>query len=134
MEAGAPAASSKAHDAPAIRPGFWEDFTRFLGRREVLPLLLVTPVLVFFIVWNLIPTLWLLGLGFYRFSLTSGRPPRFAGLYNYQNILNDAGIWFDLSRTFIFVFLRRRAGDFVRHGPRASVLEQPPAAGTADRA
>ena len=75
----------------------------FLGRRSVLPLLLLMPVLVFFIVWNVIPTLWLLGLGFYRFSLTSGHPPRFAGLYNYESILGDAGVWIDLSRTFIFV-------------------------------
>lgn len=97
--------SDQSHDAPAVKQGAWEDFTRFLGRRDVLPLLLLLPVLIFFIVWNLIPTLWLLGLGFYRFSLTSGRPPRFAGLYNYQNIFNDAGTWFDLSRTFIFVFV-----------------------------
>jgi multiple sugar transport system permease protein len=104
METGAPAAFTPTRDAPAAKKGFWEDFARFLGRREILPLLLLLPVLIFFIVWNLIPTLWLLGLGFYRFSLTSGRPPRFAGLYNYRNILSDAGIWFDLSRTFIFVF------------------------------
>ena len=99
-----PAAASEARPSPAARQGIWDGFTRFLGRRDVLPLILLLPVLVFFIVWNLIPTLWLLGLGFYRFSLTSGRPPRFAGLYNYQTILNDAGIWFDLSRTFLFVF------------------------------
>ena len=80
-------------------------FAAFLGRREVLPLVLLMPVLVFFIVWNVIPTLWLLGLGFYRFSLTSGRPPVFSGWYNYASILNDAGVWFDLSRTFVFVFL-----------------------------
>jgi multiple sugar transport system permease protein len=104
MKPGAPVALSQSRDAPAVEQGVWEGFTRFLGRREVLPILLLLPVLIFFIVWNLIPTLWLLGLGFYRFSLTSGRPPRFAGLYNYQNILNDAGIWFDLSRTFLFVF------------------------------
>jgi multiple sugar transport system permease protein len=105
MEVGAPVALTQSRDAPAAQSGLWEGFTRFLGRREVLPLLLLLPVLIFFIVWNLIPTLWLLGLGFYRFSLTSGRPPRFAGLYNYQNIFNDAGTWFDLSRTFIFVFV-----------------------------
>lgn len=105
MAAGLPSASRELRDAPAVKQGSWEDFTRFLGRREVLPLLLLLPVLIFFIVWNLIPTLWLLGLGFYRFSLTSGHPPRFAGLYNYQNIFNDAGTWFDLSRTFIFVFV-----------------------------
>jgi multiple sugar transport system permease protein len=77
----------------------------FFGRRTVLPTLLIAPVLLFFIVWNTIPTLWLLGLSFYRFSLTSGRPPIFSGWYNYRSILDDAAIWFDLSRTFIFVVL-----------------------------
>lgn len=86
--------------APVRRSG---GFLAFLGRRSVLPLLLLMPVLLFFIIWNVIPTLWLLGLGFYRFSLTSGHPPRFAGLYNYRSILNDAGVWLDLSRTFVFV-------------------------------
>jgi multiple sugar transport system permease protein len=104
MKPGAPATLSPSRDAPAARFAFWECFTRFLGRREVLPLLLLLPVLIFFIVWNVIPTLWLLGLGFYRFSLTSGHPPRFAGLYNYRAIFDDSGIWLDLSRTFLFVF------------------------------
>ena len=104
MEPGAPATINQSRDAPVASTGPWEGFTRFLGRRDVLPFLLLAPVLIFFIVWNLIPTLWLLGLGFYRFSLTSGRPPRFAGLYNYRSILNDSGVWIDLSRTFLFVF------------------------------
>ncbi len=103
MADGLPAAATVAgspDSAPTLRQG---GFLRFLGQRRVLPLLLLLPVLVFFVVWNLIPTLWLLGLGFYRFSLTSGHPPRFAGLYNYRTILDDAGVWIDLSRTFIFV-------------------------------
>lgn len=83
--------------------GALSGFVQFLGRREVLPLLLLLPVLVFFIIWNTIPTLWLLGLSFYRFSLTSGRPPIFAGFYNFRSILADSGVWFDLSRTFLFV-------------------------------
>jgi multiple sugar transport system permease protein len=76
-----------------------------VGQRRFLPLLLLAPVLVFFIIWNTIPTLWLLGLSFYRFSLTSGRPPIFAGFYNYITIFNDIGVWLDLSRTFLFVVL-----------------------------
>ncbi len=95
------AVSSGRAFAPGRRPGLLAVF----GRREILPTLLIAPVLIFFIVWNTIPTLWLLGLSFYRFSLTSGRPPIYAGLYNYTTILNDAGTWFDLSRTFIFVVL-----------------------------
>ena len=76
-----------------------------LGSPAVLPTLLIAPVLVLFIVWNTLPTLWLLGLSFYRFSLTSGRPPIFAGAYNYRAIFNDVEVWFALSRTFVFVLL-----------------------------
>jgi multiple sugar transport system permease protein len=82
-----------------------QSFAEFLGRKEVMPFLLLVPVLVFFIIWNTIPTLWLLGLSFYRFSLTSGRPPHFAGLYNFASILNDSEVWLGLSRTFLFVIL-----------------------------
>lgn len=88
---------------PVTVSGRGGGFTRFLGRRTVLPGLLLIPVLTFFIVWNTIPTLWLLGLSFYRFSLTSGRPPIYAGWLNFRNILNDAGIWLDLSRSLMFV-------------------------------
>ncbi len=83
----------------------WGSLLAFLGRRSMLPTVLIAPVLLFFIIWNTIPTLWLLGLSFYRFSLTSGRPPIFAGWYNYFSIFNDAAIWSGLSRTFVFVVL-----------------------------
>ncbi|MGH7084244.1 MAG: carbohydrate ABC transporter permease, partial [Acetobacteraceae bacterium] len=95
------AAASRRTLASRRKPGL----LTFFGRREVLPAVLICPVLIFFIVWDTIPTLWLLGLSFYRFSLTSGRPPIFSGFYNYTSILNDAATWFDLSRTFIFVLL-----------------------------
>ncbi|MCB8874362.1 carbohydrate ABC transporter permease [Acidisoma silvae] len=93
--------ASKASSPPRRR----QSFTEFLGRREVMPFLLLVPVLIFFIIWNTIPTLWLLGLSFYRFSLTSGRPPIFAGFYNFDSILNDSAVWLGLSRTFLFVIL-----------------------------
>lgn len=89
----------------ASSPRKRQSFAEFLGRRDVMPFLLLVPVLVFFIIWNTIPTLWLLGLSFYRFTLTSGRPPIFAGLYNFTSILNDAEVWLGLSRTFLFVIL-----------------------------
>jgi len=74
-----------------------------LASRRLLPTLLLMPVLVFFLIWNTIPTLWLLGLSFYRYSLTSGRPPIFAGTYNFISLLEDSEVWFGLSRTFLFV-------------------------------
>ncbi|KQT86160.1 sugar ABC transporter permease [Aurantimonas sp. Leaf443] len=75
----------------------------FETRRSLVPALLA-PVLVFFIVFNTIPTLWLLGLSFYNFSLTGGTPPDFVGLRNFVQIFNSKNaIWYDLSRTFTFV-------------------------------
>jgi len=77
---------------------------RILNDRRALVFMLLAPVLSFFIVFNTIPTLWLLGLSFYNYSLTSGMPPEFIGFTNFVQIFyNKNGIWGDLSRTFIFV-------------------------------
>jgi multiple sugar transport system permease protein len=74
--------------------------------RTRLTVSLLAPVLLFFVVFNTIPTLWLLGLSFYNYSLTSGMPPEFIGFRNFVQIFNNRnGIWFDLSRTFLFVGL-----------------------------
>lgn len=74
--------------------------------RGVLVVSLLTPVLTFFFVFNTIPTLWLLGLSFYDYSLTSGTPPHFIGFRNFIQIFNNRnGIWADLARTFMFVGL-----------------------------
>lgn len=76
-----------------------------LSDRRWLPMLLVTPVLVFFLIWNTIPLLWLLGLSFHRYQLMMGGDPRFVGIENFVRIFNDPGLWADLGRTFVFVFV-----------------------------
>lgn len=77
---------------------------RLFDDRRMMVLTLLAPVMLFFIVFNTIPTLWLLGLSFYNFSLTSGMPPEFIGLRNFVQIFHSRnGIWLDLSRTFTFV-------------------------------
>ena len=76
-----------------------------LSDRRYLPAILLTPVLVFFLVWNTIPLLWLLGLSFHNYSLTSGNDPRFVGFQNFIRIFQDWTVWYDLSRTLLFVFL-----------------------------
>lgn len=76
-----------------------------LNDRRFLPVLLICPVLVFFIVWNLVPLLWLTGLSFYDYSLLTGMPPRYVGFDNFLRIFDSTSLWFDLSRTFTFVFV-----------------------------
>ena len=67
--------------------------------------LLLVPVLTFFIVWNVIPLFWLVGLSFYKYVLVTGEPLKFVGLLNFLEIFNSFEIWHALSNTFLFVIL-----------------------------
>ena len=78
---------------------------RLLDNPRTRVFLLLAPVISFFVVFNTIPALWLLGLSFHNYSLTSGMPPEFVGFKNFIAIFNGKNaFWFDLSRTFTFVF------------------------------
>jgi len=67
--------------------------------------LLLAPILVFFILLNVIPTMWMIGLSFYEYSLMSAAPPEFIGIENFVRIYNDADLWSAFGRTFLFVVL-----------------------------
>jgi multiple sugar transport system permease protein len=67
--------------------------------------LLLVPVLIFFIVWNVIPLFWLVGLSFFKYVLVTGEPLKFVGLRNFFEIFNSFEIWHALSNTFLFVIL-----------------------------
>lgn len=43
---------------------------------KAFPIALLTPILIFFVLLNVIPTLWLIGFSFYRYSLQSPDVPR----------------------------------------------------------
>lgn len=66
---------------------------------------LLTPILVFFIVFNIIPLLWMVGMSFYRYVLTSGMAPVSVGLGNYQDLLSSQDMWGAFRRTLGFVLL-----------------------------
>jgi multiple sugar transport system permease protein len=66
---------------------------------------LLTPVLIFFVVFNVIPLLWMIGLSFHRYVLTAGGAPKFIGLDNYVRLLGDANLWGSFSKTLIFMVL-----------------------------
>lgn len=69
------------------------------------PYMLLAPVLIFFIVWNVVPLLWMVGLSFYKYSMITADGISFAGLANYLDIFKNADIWRALSKTFLFVVL-----------------------------
>jgi multiple sugar transport system permease protein len=73
-----------------------------LEHPRVFPFALLVPVLIFFIILNVIPTLWMVGLGFYRYSPTSGLAPSYIGLNNFADIYKNVDVWRDLGRTFVF--------------------------------
>jgi len=66
---------------------------------------LLVPILSFFVLLNVIPTLWMIGLGFYDYSLMSAGPPEFIGMENFVDIYNDAEMWSAFGRTLTFVAL-----------------------------
>ena len=67
--------------------------------------LLLTPVLVFFALLNILPTLWMLGLSFYDYTLTSYKPPSFIGLTNYLDFVKNEQLSASVSRTFLFLVI-----------------------------
>lgn len=66
--------------------------------------ILIVPVLIFFVIWNLVPILWMVGLSFYKYSLLIG-VEQFIGIDNFADIVTDGRVWAAMSLTFIWVFL-----------------------------
>jgi multiple sugar transport system permease protein len=86
-------------------PAWTKGWLRSLESPKYLQHLLLVPVLIFFIVWNVIPLFWLVGLSFYKYVLVTGEPLKFVGLHNFFEIFNSFEIWHALSNTFLFVIL-----------------------------
>jgi multiple sugar transport system permease protein len=80
-------------------------FLQNLENPKYLQHLLLVPVLLFFIIWNVIPLLWLVGLSFYKYVLVTGEPLKFVGLLNFEEIFASFEIWHALSNTFLFVII-----------------------------
>jgi multiple sugar transport system permease protein len=78
---------------------------RALDESRFFPTLLIGPVLLFFVVLNVVPLLWLLGVSFYRYKVTSSRPAKFVGWENFIDIWKSTEIWGLLGRTLSFMVL-----------------------------
>jgi len=76
---------------------------RALDNSRAFPMLLLVPILIFFVVWNVVPLLWLVGVSFYRYKVTSSRPPAFVGWENYLEIFRSSGTWGLIGRTLTFM-------------------------------
>jgi multiple sugar transport system permease protein len=76
---------------------------RRLDDSRAFPIVLLVPILIFFVVWNVVPLLWLLGVSFYRYKLTAAREPVYVGFENFDRIWNSQAIWATLARTLLFM-------------------------------
>jgi multiple sugar transport system permease protein len=77
----------------------------FLKNPRVLPYALLIPVLIFFIIWNVLPLLWMVGLSFYKYDMVSGDSIKYTGIANFITIIKNTEIWSALSKTFLFVII-----------------------------
>ena len=88
-------------NSPARKIGrvqqFFSDDKRFL-------LVILLPVVLFFLIWNALPTMWMVGMSFREYSLTSAtKIAHFIGLDNFVYLITSADTWSALSKTFLFV-------------------------------
>jgi len=83
---------------------WWKSAMNSYDNSPLFPASLVIFVLLFFIIWNIVPTLWMVGLSFYNYIMVTGAPPKFIGLENYIDIITNATIWGNFGRTFLWVF------------------------------
>src|SRR5215207_9543075 len=78
---------------------------RSLDESRFFPTILLGPVLVFFLVLNVVPLLWLLGVSFYRYKVTAAPPAQYVGFENFTDICKPSQRWGLLSRTLTFMVL-----------------------------
>jgi multiple sugar transport system permease protein len=96
-------------DAPVKQPA-GPPKGKFSGLRSIeggraFPMLLLTPILIFFVIWNVIPLIWLLGVSFYQYKVTGSRPPKYVGFDNFIDLWKSSEVWGLLGRTLSFMVL-----------------------------
>jgi multiple sugar transport system permease protein len=89
--------------APVQAPGA-KAKTLGAGRSKAMGWGLLAPVLAFFLVLNVIPTFWLIGLGFYKYSLGRGTP-KWLGIENFTGIISSPEMWGAFGRTLRFMLV-----------------------------
>ncbi len=83
---------------------FLARMSHILDDARLAPIVLITPVLLFFLIWNLVPVLWMIGLSFYKYNITLPDTLRYLATDNYVDIFTDRNVWRGMSRTFVWVF------------------------------
>ncbi len=87
------------------RPAWHTRILRSIEESRLFSTSLLTPVLLFFLIWNVIPLLWMVGLSFYNYSLITGNPEKYVGFGNFVDIWSNINMWANFGRTFQWVFI-----------------------------
>ena len=77
--------------------------SRRVTRKKVLPYLLVSPYLIFVIVFVVFPVLFCFFLTFHKWNIIA--PMKFIGTDNYSRLLHDRLFWIAIGNTLKFLFL-----------------------------
>jgi multiple sugar transport system permease protein len=73
------------------------------GRKKLLPYLLVSPYLIFVLIFVVFPVLFCFFLTFHKWNIIS--PMKFVGTDNYARLLHDRLFWKSIGNTFKFLLL-----------------------------
>lgn len=91
---------------PVTQPGLRRigKIQRFFADEKRFLLLILFPVVMFFLIWNALPTMWMVGMSFRNYSLVSAqKTASFIGFENFRYLITAADTWSALSKTFLFV-------------------------------
>jgi multiple sugar transport system permease protein len=59
--------------------------------------------MIFFLIWNVVPLVWLLGVSFYQYKVTSSREPKYVGFENFVDLWRSSEVWGLIGRTLSFM-------------------------------
>jgi len=74
-------------------------------RRDFLPWALVLPAVLYLLIVNLYPLIYVFRLSFTRYAIASTAPPVFNGIENFKSVLTTPRFWASLKVTVGFSFL-----------------------------
>ena len=81
---------------------------RVVGKQNVMGRLFVSPPVILFLVFTLLPMLMAIGLSFTKYDIIN--PPRFVGLANFKKMINDEFFWIAMKNTCVYTLMYVPAG------------------------
>ena len=81
---------------------------KVVGKQDRMGRLFVSPPVILFLVFTLLPMIMAIGLSFTRYDIIN--PPRFVGLDNFKKMMNDEFFWISMKNTCVYTLMYVPAG------------------------